>query len=174
MHAPTFAFASELLYLIISIQLLLHSHEYAMTLDTGDTAWVMTSTALVLFMTMPGLALFYSGMIRTKNVLTTIMQSFTITCVITFLWLCFGYSLSFAPAEYKQDNRGYLIYVSHLISHVYVGHVLPRRTSCVTQLNFLDFGINLFVCFREVHLELGLMACIWTILPPLSPAVSTF
>ena len=82
-----------------------------MSLDTGDTAWVMTSTALVLFMTMPGLALFYSGMIRTKNVLTTIMQSFTITCVITFLWLCFGYSLSFAPAEYKQDNRGYLIYV---------------------------------------------------------------
>jgi ammonium transporter, Amt family len=83
-----------------------------MSLDTGDTAWVLTSTALVLMMTMPGLALYYSGMVRTKNVLTTIMQSFTITCVITFLWLCFGYTLSFAPIEYKQPGEGYLIMVS--------------------------------------------------------------
>lgn len=82
-----------------------------MSLDSGDTAWVLASSALVLMMTMPGLAIFYGGMVRTKNVLTTIMQSFTITCIITFSWLCYGYSLSFAPIEYKAPGEQYLIMV---------------------------------------------------------------
>jgi len=64
-------------------------------LDTGDTAWMLTSTALVLFMTIPGLALFYGGMVRKKNVLATAMQSFAITCLITVLWMIIGYSLAF-------------------------------------------------------------------------------
>jgi ammonium transporter, Amt family len=64
-------------------------------LDTGDTAWMLTSTALVLFMTVPGLALFYGGMVRKKNVLATAMQSFAITCLITVLWMIIGYSLAF-------------------------------------------------------------------------------
>ncbi len=53
----------------------------------GDTAWVLTSTALVLFMTIPGLALFYGGLVRTKNVLSVLMQCFAITCVVSLLWL---------------------------------------------------------------------------------------
>ena len=65
--------------------------------NSGDTAWMLTSTALVLLMTIPGLALFYGGMVETKNVLSTLMQNFMITCLITFLWLCFGYSMAFAP-----------------------------------------------------------------------------
>jgi len=64
-------------------------------LDTGDTAWMLTSTALVLMMTIPGLALFYGGMVRQKNVLATIMQSFAICCLVTVLWMVFGYSLAF-------------------------------------------------------------------------------
>ena len=64
-------------------------------LDTGDTAWMLTSTALVLFMTIPGLALFYGGMVRKKNVLATVMQSFAITCLMTILWMVVGYSLAF-------------------------------------------------------------------------------
>jgi ammonium transporter, Amt family len=64
-------------------------------LDTGSTAWMLTSTALVLLMTIPGLALFYAGMVRKKNVLGTMMQSFAITCVITLLWVIVGYSLAF-------------------------------------------------------------------------------
>jgi ammonium transporter, Amt family len=63
----------------------------------GDTAWLMTSTALVLLMTIPGLALFYGGMVRKKNVLATLMQSFAITCLITVLWVVAGYSLAFMP-----------------------------------------------------------------------------
>ncbi len=64
-------------------------------LDTGDTAWMLTSTALVLLMTIPGLALFYGGMVRKKNVLATVMQSFAITCLVTVLWVIIGYSLAF-------------------------------------------------------------------------------
>ena len=64
-------------------------------LDSGDTAWMLTSTALVLMMTIPGLALFYGGMVRKMNVLATVMQSFAITCLVTVLWMIIGYSLAF-------------------------------------------------------------------------------
>jgi Amt family ammonium transporter len=64
-------------------------------LDSGNTAWMLTSTALVLFMTIPGLALFYGGMVRKKNVLATLMQSFSITALVTVLWMVAGYSLAF-------------------------------------------------------------------------------
>jgi len=64
-------------------------------LDSGDTAWMLTSTALVLMMTIPGLALFYGGMVRKMNVLATVMQSFAITCLVTVLWMIYGYSLAF-------------------------------------------------------------------------------
>ena len=64
-------------------------------MDTGDTAWILTSTALVLFMTLPGLALFYGGLVRAKNVLSVLMQCFSIACVVSILWVVYGYSLSF-------------------------------------------------------------------------------
>jgi Amt family ammonium transporter len=63
--------------------------------NSGDTAWMLTSTALVLMMTIPGLALFYGGMVRKKNVLATCMQSFAITCLVTVLWMIAGYSFAF-------------------------------------------------------------------------------
>jgi Amt family ammonium transporter len=66
-------------------------------IDTGDTAWVLTSSALVLAMTMPGLALFYGGLVRSKNVLGTIMQSVIILCLVSLIWILFGYSLAFGP-----------------------------------------------------------------------------
>ncbi len=71
-------------------------------MNGGDTAWVLTSTALVLFMTIPGLALFYGGLVRTKNVLSVLMQCFAITCVVSLLWLAFGYSLAFG------DGNGFI------------------------------------------------------------------
>ena len=67
----------------------------AVKFDTGDTAWMLTSTALVLMMTIPGLALFYGGMVRKMNVLATVMQSFAITCLVTVLWMVIGYSIAF-------------------------------------------------------------------------------
>ncbi len=64
-------------------------------LDTGDTAWMLTSTALVLFMTLPGLALFYAGLVRTKNAVSVLMQCFTIACIVSIAWVVYGYSLAF-------------------------------------------------------------------------------
>ena len=64
-------------------------------LNSGDTAWLLTSTALVLFMTIPGLALFYGGLVRTKNVLSVLMQCFALTGLITIIWIVIGYSLAF-------------------------------------------------------------------------------
>ena len=68
---------------------------FAEGLDSGDTAWILTSTALVLFMTIPGLSLFYAGLVRSKNVLSVLMQCFTICCLMSILWLVVGYSLAF-------------------------------------------------------------------------------
>jgi Amt family ammonium transporter len=69
----------------------------APALNGADTAWMLTSTALVLFMTLPGLALFYGGLVRTKNVLSILMQCFVITCLVSVLWVIYAYSLAFGP-----------------------------------------------------------------------------
>ncbi len=65
------------------------------TVNSGDTAWMLTATALVLFMTIPGLALFYGGLVRKKNIVSTLMQCFVITCVVAVLWVVVGYSIAF-------------------------------------------------------------------------------
>ncbi len=75
-------------------------------IDHGDTAWMLTSTALVLLMTVPGLALFYGGMVRKKNVLATVMQSFAITCLVTVIWMVVGYSLAFTDGGSMQQYIG--------------------------------------------------------------------
>ena len=69
---------------------------FANELDRGDTAWMLTSSALVLFMLLPGLSLFYAGLVRSKNVLSVLMQCFTIACAMSLLWFAVGYSLAFS------------------------------------------------------------------------------
>lgn len=71
---------------------------WSQALDTGDTAWLLTSTALVLFMTLPGLALFYAGLVRSRNVLSVVMQCFSIACMVSVIWLICGYSLAFGDS----------------------------------------------------------------------------
>jgi Amt family ammonium transporter len=79
-------------------------------IDTGDTAWMLTSTALVLLMTVPGLALFYAGMVRKKNVLATLMQSFAITCLVTIIWAVAGYSIAFTNGNaYMGDMSRFML-----------------------------------------------------------------
>jgi Amt family ammonium transporter len=75
----------------------------AAVVNSGDTAWVLVSTALVLLMTIPGLALFYCGLVRRKNVLSVLMQCFFLVCMVTLQWVIFGYSLSFGP-----DIKGFI------------------------------------------------------------------
>ena len=84
----------------------------APAVDSGDTAWILTSTALVLFMTIPGLSLFYAGLVRTKNVLSVLMQCFVLTALMTVLWLVAGYSLAF-------DSTGMVAGTTNL--HSFIG-----------------------------------------------------
>lgn len=76
------------------------------TVDSGNTAWMLTSTALVLFMTIPGLALFYAGMVRAKNVLSVMMQCFAITALMTLLWVVAGYSIAFTEGSMNDYMGG--------------------------------------------------------------------
>ncbi|QCP48087.1 ammonium transporter [Trinickia violacea] len=114
-------------------------------INSGDTAWMLTSTALVLFMTIPGLALFYGGMVRKKNVLATVMQSFAITCVVTVVWTIIGYSLAFTPGNsfiggfsriflagmnYIHGDKATTLTVSHLAP------TIPETVYFVYQMTF--------------------------------------
>ena len=78
----------------------------APALDKGDTTWIMTATALVLFMTIPGLSMFYAGLVRSRNVLSVFMQCFAITCMISILWIAFGYSLALTKGAPVNDWIG--------------------------------------------------------------------
>ncbi|MDO3384164.1 ammonium transporter [Gilvimarinus algae] len=88
-----FRFTSALALLALSPLVL------AQDLDGGNTAWILTATALVLFMTLPGLSLFYGGLVRSKNILSVLMQCFAIACIASLLWLVAGYSLSFGEGS---------------------------------------------------------------------------
>ena len=66
-------------------------------IDSGDTAWILTASALVLFMTIPGLSFFYAGLVRKKNVLSVLMHCFALVCLMTVLWVAIGYSMAFSP-----------------------------------------------------------------------------
>lgn len=83
---------------------LLPSVAFADTLNSGDTAWMLVATALVLFMTIPGLSLFYAGMVRSKNVLSVLMQCFAITALMSILWMAYGYSLAFTSNPNESVN----------------------------------------------------------------------
>ena len=106
------------------------------TLDTGDTAWMMTSTALVLLMTVPGLALFYGGMVRKKNILATVMQSFTITCLITVLWTVVGYSLAFT------DGGSMNAYIGGLSKFLLKGIELDTLSGTIPESVFMVFQMT--------------------------------
>ena len=68
-------------------------------INNGDTAWILTSTALVFFMSLPGLALFYAGLVNSKNVVSVLMQHFSLACVVSIIWVVVGYSLAFSEGN---------------------------------------------------------------------------
>ncbi|MDC0644982.1 ammonia channel protein, partial [Alphaproteobacteria bacterium] len=73
-----------------------HTAFAATASDSGDTAWILTATALVLMMTLPGLALFYAGLVQAKNVVSVLMHHFAVACLMSILWVVAGYSLAFS------------------------------------------------------------------------------
>lgn len=109
------------------------------TLDTGDTAWMLTSTALVLMMTIPGLALFYGGMVRKKNVLSTVMQSFAITCLMSVLWMFFGYSLAFT------DGGSMNAFIGGFDKAFLAGVTMDSLTGTIPEYLFIVFQMTFAV-----------------------------
>ena len=144
-------------------------------ISAGDTAWMLTSTALVLMMTIPGLALFYGGMVRRKNVLATVMQSFAITCLVTLLWWLIGYSWAFTPGA-----TGYLGGASRVLLHgmtfmkdankLSVSHLattIPESVYSMFQLTFAIITPALITGAFADRMKFSAMLvfmCLWSLL----------
>mgnify|MGYP006187854845 CR=1 FL=1 len=117
---------------------------WSQTIDTGDTAWMLTSTALVLFMTLPGLALFYAGLVGSRNVLSVVMQCFSIACLVSVIWVICGYSLAFGGSVggYIGDlSRAWLSGVELDT----VSGTIPESVFVMFQLTFAIITPALFV-----------------------------
>ena len=106
-------------------------------IDTGDTAWMLTSSVLVLMMTIPGLALFYAGMVRKKNILATLAQSFGATCVITVLWMVIGYSIAFTGSgAYIGDFKYVMLAPMGLNAVSALAPTIPESVYMMFQMTF--------------------------------------
>ena len=115
-------------------------------ISAGDTAWMLTSTALVLLMTIPGLVLFYAGMVRKKNVLSTALQSFAVCCLVTIIWVVIGYSLAFTPGNTPYVgslDRLMLFGLDYLkeTSELTVSHIAPTIPESVFVMFQMTFAI---------------------------------
>ncbi|MFQ5994440.1 MAG: ammonium transporter [Acidiferrobacterales bacterium] len=107
-------------------------------LDSGDTAWMLTSTALVLFMTIPGLSLFYAGLVRAKNVLSVLMQCFAITCLVSLLWLVYAYGLAFGDGGgvNRLVGLGKFFFAGVDRATLFPGTAIPETVFAMFQLTF--------------------------------------
>ena len=112
----------------------------APAIDSGDTAWLLTSTALVLFMTIPGLSLFYGGLVRSKNVLSILMQCFAITALVTLLWTIYGYSIAFDTTGMVDGTLNLNSLVGGF-AHLFLKGVTPDAVT-------LTIPLSVFVCFQ--------------------------
>jgi Amt family ammonium transporter len=138
-------------------------------INGADTAWVLMSSALVLAMTVPGLALFYGGLVRSKNVLGTIMHSFAILCVVSLFWVLLGYSLAFGPDV--NGVIGSLAWVGlsgvGLSPHPVYGPTIPHQAFMVFQLMFAAITPALITGAFAERMKFGaliLFALLWSLL----------
>jgi ammonium transporter, Amt family len=112
------------------------------TLDSGDTAWMITATALVLFMTIPGLALFYAGMVRSKNVLSVLMQCFAVTGLVSVLWTIYGYSLAFSTDGMAAGELGVRSIFGSLSKFMLHGVTVDALTGTIPETVFVTFQMT--------------------------------
>jgi ammonium transporter, Amt family len=111
-------------------------------LDSGDTAWMLTATALVLFMTIPGLSLFYGGLVRAKNVLSVLMQCFALTCVMTLVWVFWGYSLAFDTSGMEAGVVNLSSFVGGFGKAFLAGVGIEALTGTVPETVFVTFQMT--------------------------------
>lgn len=155
--------------LSIAALLFLPSSALAQTqLNTGDTAWMLVACALVLLMTIPGLALFYCGMVRKKNVLAMVMQSFSSVCVVTVLWVVAGYSLTFTDGGAYNDFIGGLSKVSlNGMTTNSLVKTIPESVFMMFQLTFAIITVAIIsgaIADRVKFSSFILFVILWTLL----------
>ena len=134
---------------------------FASEINSGDTAWILTSTALVLFMTLPGLALFYGGLVRTQNVLSVLMQCFAICCIVSVVWVVYGYSLAFTGNGQFIGGTDALFLGSVLREST--SGTLPESLFVVFQMTFAIITPALVVGAFAERMKFSAM-CLFTIL----------
>ncbi|MDA0335576.1 MAG: ammonium transporter [bacterium] len=111
-------------------------------LDSGDTAWMLTSTVLVLFMTIPGLALFYGGLVRAKNVLSVLMQCFALTSMVTLIWILWGYSLAFDTTGMEAGVLNLSSFVGGLEKALLRGVGIDALVGTIPETVFVTFQLT--------------------------------
>lgn len=116
--------------------------EAAPVLNTGDTAWMLVASLLVLFMTIPGLALFYGGMVRSKNLLSVLMQCFAITCLISILWVIYGYSIAFDTTGMEAGVTNFSSFIGGLDKAFLSGLTVDSLTALVPESVFVVFQMT--------------------------------
>jgi Amt family ammonium transporter len=119
-----------------------HAQDAEPVLDTGNTAWMLTSTVLVLFMTLPGLALFYAGMVRSKNVLSVLMQCFAVSALITVLWMIYGYSLAFDTTGMVDGEINFNSFIGGLGKSFLSGIGVDSLTGTIPESVFVTFQLT--------------------------------
>lgn len=126
------------IYVALStLLLLLPIQAFADELNSANTSWILTSTALVLFMTIPGLSLFYGGLVRSKNALSVLMQCFSITCLASIIWFAFGYSLAFGNGGSLNSYIGDLsnFFMGNITEESMAGDI-PESVFALFQMTF--------------------------------------
>ncbi|WP_339488935.1 ammonium transporter [Pseudomonas sp. EL_65y_Pfl2_R95] len=111
-------------------------------LNSGDTAWMIVATAFVLFMTIPGLALFYGGMVRSKNVLSVMMQCFAVTCLVSLLWVIYGYSMAFDTTGMEEGVVNFNSFVGGLSRAFLSGLGTDSLVAAVPESVFVTFQMT--------------------------------
>ena len=153
--------------LLIVIFLVLPSIVFADGLDSGDGAWLLTSTALVLFMTIPGLALFYGGLVRSKNALSVLMQCFTLTCVTSLLWVFAGYGLAFGNGGAWNDYIGGGNVMLSEVTREAMNGTIPETVFVMFQMTFAIITPALIVggfAERMKFSAILVFSCLWMFL----------
>ena len=148
-------------YCLIGLVTLISPAVLSSEINSGDTAWILTATALVLFMTLPGLALFYGGLVRTQNVLSVLMQCFAICCIVSVVWVVYGYSLAFTGSGPFIGGTD-AFFLSNLTRDSASG-TLPESLFVVFQMTFAVITPALVVGAFAERMKFSAM-CIFTVL----------
>ena len=150
-------------FFLITLLSLFATAATASELDSGDTAWILTSTALVLLMTLPGLSLFYAGLVRSKNAISVLMQCFAIACIVSIAWVVYGYSLAFTEGNAFFGGTSMLFLAGIGRDTLATDTTMPHSLFVIFQMTFAIITPALVVGAFAERMKFGAM-CLFSLL----------